>query len=70
MTSGDKWVTPASFSGVTVTRTIVVPVECLSDLDGALYELADPDNWETQGGETVDDTVTKMNDMIDAFLVS
>lgn len=66
----EKWIAPDSLSGATITRTIVIPVECLFQVDGALTELGDLDNWQQSGALTVDDLVVAMDDMFDAYTAS
>lgn len=61
------WLTPDTAGGQTVCRVLVIPLELLPAVGGALGELADPDNWEPSGSMTPDQAAELAQTMIDDF---
>jgi len=54
-----KWPTPDNPPApLTVTRAVLLPADTqyLAAINGAISELANPDNWEQVGTQTPEDT--------------
>lgn len=63
------YLTGDSLPAETVCGRLLIPneVQVIANINGALLELTNPDNWEAFGATSVDDTVAAMKAMIEAF---
>jgi len=64
------WLTPDAPSGDTTRRVLVIPVEFLSSVNGALEELTEAENWEQYGALTPDQAAAAMRVMVDEYYMS
>lgn len=61
------WLTPDAAGGSTVCRVLVIPIEYLASVDGALEELTETFNWEAYGSATIGDATDLMRTMVDDY---
>ena len=59
-----RWLTPDAASGDTVCRVLVIPVELLDSVNGALQELTYSYNWEEFGTMTPDEAAALCLQMV------
>jgi hypothetical protein len=64
------YLTPDAGDGTTVTRVLVIPLEYLPIVDGAIEVLTRPENWEEFGDQSADDAAATMQTMIDDYYTS
>jgi hypothetical protein len=62
-----RWLTPDTAGGDTVCRVLVIPVEYLPSVNGALQLLADANNWEMAGTATPEEAADLMQQMVEDY---
>ena len=67
----NAWLTPADIPAENLRRVLLIPnsPEWIGVINGILLELSDPENWEQFGSVSIDDTVAKWAEIMDAFFV-
>jgi microcystin-dependent protein len=70
VTSRRKWLTPNAAAGSTTCRRLVIPVELIAHVNGALYEMTLPWRWEEHGTMTIEEAVELSKTMLVDYMES